>query len=227
MKKLFKRFILLLIIGILVTLGYVLYKTGFIGNSADTTSGNGSAEQREKNLDWLNGIRGYSDEDEEEDASATSTDDDLDENATSTDDGMAETETSTEEGMDENVFPDGGDADRERSVENLGKADALESTVYDHAFDKLVLFAELRSTGVALEWNATESEQFDEYKVVRSTTDENPYYPKSPTIKSLSNIASTTFFDSGVQPGMDYYYRICFTKKSGRPGCGNILKVSF
>jgi hypothetical protein len=223
MIKLFKRFVTLLIIGILIALGYIFYKNGFIPGSSDEGQTE-EADGHERNLDWLNDIRGYSDEE-------TSEEDTEEEMATSPESDL--TTTSTEQGSDEDGLTEDeisggeGDEDRVRSVENLGKGDALESTVYDHAFDKLILFAELRKTGIALEWNPTESESFDEYKIVRSTSDENPYYPKTSTIKTLSNINSTTYFDSGVQSGMDYYYSICFTKVSGRPVCGNILKVSY
>lgn len=221
--KFFKRLIILLIIGIIIAMGYVIYKNNLFGLGGSSNGPNTAGDDRERNLDWLDDIRGYSDEDEamEEEDTATSTEEIDEDSTTSTEDGDETGDGLTE---DENGLID---EDRERGVENLGKADALESTVYDHAFDKLVLFAELRSSGVALEWEPTESASFDEYKIVRSTTDENPYYPKTSAIKTLTNIESTTYFDSGVEPGEDYYYRICFTKTSGRPGCGNILKVSF
>jgi hypothetical protein len=226
MKKIVKNVVIFFILGSLLALGYVIYKNGLI------TEISGDAETaRERNLDWLKDIRGYSDSDapEEETEAATSTEEGIDQSATSTEQGTdAEDEMNVEDADMVTAAEKGEDEEsRRRSVENLGSADALESTEYDHAFDKLILSAELRSGGVALEWNHTESERFEAYKVVRSTGDENPYSPKTPAIKTLSNIESTTYFDSGVEPGTDYYYRICYTKDRGRPSCGNILKVRY
>jgi hypothetical protein len=226
MKKIFRNIVIFLILGSLLALGYVIYKNGLIVEIR------GDAETaRERNLDWLENIRGYSDSDapeEEEEETATSTEEGTDESATSTDQGTdAEDETVDEDAEIDADAEDADGGDRERSVEDLGRSDALESMEYDHAFDKLILSAELRYGGVALEWNPTESERFEAYKVVRSTTDENPYSPKTSAIKTLSNIQSTTYFDSGVESGTDYYYRICYTKDQGRPSCGNILKVRY
>lgn len=237
MKSFLIKFVIILIIGSAAAMGYVLYKNGFINipSGGDEDQVAMTDEEREKNLEWLNSIRGYdenADEEENgedaEDEEATSTEDGLDDEMDTEDSDDAMTEDEAEE-VDTEEDTDAAGSDEslyERGIENLGKADALESTVYDHAFDKLVLFAELRTDSVALEWNATESEQFKAYKIVRSLTDENPYYPKTNAIKTISNRDSTSYTDTNLEPGTTYYYRVCFEKTDGLPGCGNILRVT-
>ncbi|MBD3251707.1 hypothetical protein GF380_04625 [Candidatus Uhrbacteria bacterium] len=239
MKKAIITIFIILFLGGIGALGYVLYQNGLISvspsNETDQTADSEEEEtDNERDLGWMNEIPGYSEEDEpandtieeeeenDEDTSTT-TEDGLDEEDSEKDGASMEEETTIEE---EEPKPS-TDPDRERGVENLGKGDALESTVYDHAFDKLILFASMTTDSVELEWNASDSDQFDGYVIVRSMTDENPYYPTSQTIQSFSNINRTSYTDTSVKSGIDYYYRVCFKKKEGRPGCGNILKVMF
>jgi len=90
-----------------------------------------------------------------------------------------------------------------------------------------VLYAELRSNAVALGWSPSKSEEFTSYVVVRSTTDQNPYYPKTQAVATFSDKTDTSFTDRAVEKGKDYYYRICQTKTGKRAACGNILHVTF
>lgn len=112
-------------------------------------------------------------------------------------------------------------------ITDLGKSDALTSTVYDYAFKSLVLSAEMRHGTVFLTWTPATNESFTAYKVIRSTKDENPFYPKTGALKTIKDVAETAYTDSRVNQGETYYYRICMTKKDKPSACGNILKIAF
>jgi len=65
--------------------------------------------------------------------------------------------------------------------------------------------------GVKLVWEQCSSEQFAVYKVVRSATNANPLYPLNDGTELLAAIGdsgTTMFFDSNVEPGQTWTYRI-------------------
>ena len=229
----------------LAALGYTMLNIGTFGESdtksdsddrmaIEDTSNTDEDEDGDK-LDWMKDIRGYSEDDEveEEDIKQEEEDSDsvMEESSTSTD-SMAEEgdDWESSDAMTDDEGDSGDtetDEDRMRGVENIGRADALESDVYDHGFDKLVLYAEMRMSSIVLDWNATDSDSFSKYLILRSTTDANPYPGKTTPIATSSNINNVSFTDTNVEPGKDYYYRVCFEKTEGKPACGNILLIRF
>lgn len=229
MKRFLTFIVLFLIAGSITALGYSLYQIGVIGEkTAQTTdvSATSTAEiaknDKEKDLSWMKEIKGISEDDATEkttstkpEPSTTSTEDII-ESSTST----LSVASSSDAGTDTDT-----NTDTDPSIQDLGKADALTSTIYDYAFKQLVLSAELRHGTVFLTWTPATSETFLNYKVIRSTTDENPHLPNTPSVKTLSDVTQTAYTDSKIQSNSTYYYRICMTKQGKPPACGNILKV--
>jgi hypothetical protein len=76
--------------------------------------------------------------------------------------------------------------------------------------------------GVVLEWTQCTAVDFQYYKVVRSDTDANPYYPKSGYLTAISSISSTRFVDKSAVAGKTYYYRVC-SVDGGAVFCGNVV----
>lgn len=134
----------------------------------------------------------------------------------------------TETSPDETVVTLSPDTERIRSIENLGSADAKTSMEYDHAGTELILYAELLTDGISLEWNGTQNNAFVSYVIVRSTLDENPYYPKTDAIATRNDRSMTTYADADAKAGTDYFYRICYMRShTARAACGNILKITY
>lgn len=238
MKRLLTFLILFLIAGSMTAFGYALFRIGMIGNqdqsiSTSSTAKGGEAQnqnnaaERTKDLSWMQEIKGLSDDaststKKDDTPSSTSTVKEI-EKATST---TAERATSTSETIDEPEPKPSVVAD-DPTITDLGKSDALTSTAYDYAFKALILSAEIRHGTVFLTWSPATNESFSAYKVIRSTKDMNPFYPKTGALKTIKDVAETAYTDSRVSQGETYYYRICMTKKDKPSACGNILKISF
>lgn len=248
MKRSIIVIILLLIIGSAVALGYTLYESGMVGSKTTETGTPALSEEeaRIKNLEWMKNIRGYADDTDEENEETTSSTEEI-VNATSTDaisnttsTILTTSEPSEVDATSTDITPEEDDkidtkqeendiqeGDRVRGIESLGKADALESTVYDHGFTQLITSAELASNSITLEWTPSTSDVFVSYIVIRSANDENPYPPKTKMIKTISDKSVTTYTDLNVEKGDHYFYRICSIREGKNPTCGNILSVQF
>ncbi len=69
------------------------------------------------------------------------------------------------------------------------------------------------TTGVQLTWTLGPNDgRFDGYKVVRSTTNENPAYPVDGHITYITNLDTTFYFDDGIglDIGTEYFYAITY-----------------
>jgi hypothetical protein len=181
-------------------------------SSASQNSNGGSQtlqDNHQKNLDWLSNIQGV---ENTTSTSATSTimGDDLQTTSTQS----AKTTTSIATTSTQII-----------SVQNLGNADALQSTTYDLASNSLQLTAVRQNDHVVLSWTPTKSSNFASYLLLRSTTDPNPTPSTVNPIRTIADKSAGEYEDMSSQPGVTYYYRICFMKTSGNPGCGNILSV--
>jgi hypothetical protein len=245
MKRVMIFLILFLIAGSVTALGYSLYQVGIVGDKNATShqtvsdqNSNADPQDENKDLSWMKEIIGIS-EDENintttstiEDTPATSTfiGGDMvtstalltDLSTSSTSDSPDDLATSTrKEPNDINL-----EERTEPSVQDLGKMDALESTIYDYASKSLALSADIRKGTVSLTWTQTSSESFVDYQIVRSTTDQNPYLPKTSSVKTISNASQTSYTDARVQSDTVYYYRICMTRANAVPACGNVLQI--
>ncbi|MBU1177965.1 hypothetical protein KJ903_01980, partial [Patescibacteria group bacterium] len=72
------------------------------------------------------------------------------------------------------------------------------------------LSATAETDGVYVSWTqSNRGDDFEYYKVVRSTTNDDPTYSNDGYIKASSNIKELTYTDSEAVGGQSYYYRIC------------------
>lgn len=92
--------------------------------------------------------------------------------------------------------------------------------------DELRLSAAIRASTVTLSWTKRGAYAFQNYKIIRSETDENPFYPKTAAIVTLADRLVTGFTDATSQQNKTYYYRVCSADTNEAVTCGNVLKVT-
>lgn len=98
---------------------------------------------------------------------------------------------------------------------------------YNETVRELVLTATKQESGVALRWTPSTSASFQGYRVVRSTDNQFPYFPKDSAIRMTTARDNVSYVDSAGGIGKTYYYRACALINKSVPTCGNIVKVSF
>lgn len=91
---------------------------------------------------------------------------------------------------------------------------------------ELKLSAATLPGAVELKWTKRTSETFGGYKVVRSPTNADPFYPNDGGLEFLPDRETLSFIDGLAVPGKTYYYRICSLEKDGPAHCGNVVKVT-
>jgi hypothetical protein len=84
----------------------------------------------------------------------------------------------------------------------------------------------LNNIGFQLNWTPCKSDDFQFYKVVRSTTNPNPSYPSSPALVSSNNRNLSSYLDKNIALGATYYYRVCVVERLNVVGCGNVAKIT-
>lgn len=99
-------------------------------------------------------------------------------------------------------------------------------TSYQKIEGELKLEAAALPGAVALSWTKCTSPDFEGYKVVRSTSNADPSYPKDGYVEYLPNRESLSHIDGTAIPGKTYYYRICSLEGSNPVACGNVVKVT-
>lgn len=235
MKRIVIFLILFLIAGSLTALGYAFYQLGSHEknqNNEQATNGDTDAMRTasEKDLSWMKEIIGISDDDAPKEKEVT-TEEETQETTTTSTMQLQETSASSTSDLNPTEVPEEDRNEQpkthEISIEDMGKMDALESTVYDYASRSLSLNAEVRQRTVLLTWTQTASTDFVEYQILRSEQDENPYLPKTTSIKTISDVTQTFYTDSRAKEDTTYYYRICMTRSDTVPACGNVLKIRF
>lgn len=230
-----KQFALLLVFGSLVAMGYALQRNGFFTASTEQFQRSVEAPTSisESTKDVGEGRPAAEEEqsdDQETAATAIAASQYSQGDNEDAQDGIEQKKKpgTTETSPDETVVTLSPDTERIRSIENLGSADAKTSMEYDHAGTELILYAELLTDGISLEWNGTQNNAFVSYVIVRSTLDENPYYPKTDAIATRNDRSMTTYADADAKAGTDYFYRICYMRShTARATCGNILKITY
>jgi hypothetical protein len=90
---------------------------------------------------------------------------------------------------------------------------------------ELVLSGQSTADGVRLNWSACTASGFQGYKVVRSSSDGDLYYPKSGYRRYLTNRSETSYLDTDISSGQSYYYRICSLESDSPVTCGNVIRV--
>jgi len=89
---------------------------------------------------------------------------------------------------------------------------------------ELILSVKESTNGLELRWTQRSGSTFQGYEILRSTTDTNPWYPKSGALTLVTSREQTTYYDTTAQAGIPYYYRICSLEGSAPATCGNVVK---
>ncbi|MFA5129579.1 MAG: hypothetical protein WC477_01520 [Patescibacteria group bacterium] len=200
---------------IALSIGALAYTMWNINRTPSSTTQNGSTlsdADRQKNLDWLNSIQGVQQTTSTASASSTA----IEATPTSTQ-AVSSTSTTDATASDSNGA----------SIDDLGNGDALQSTTYDLASQSLILTAKIQKNSVILSWSPTKSSLFAAYQILRSTSNPNVSPDNTSPLRSIADKTANAYQDSSAQSGTTYYYRICFDKTKGNPGCGNIIAVRF
>ncbi|OQB08657.1 MAG: hypothetical protein BWY21_01163 [Parcubacteria group bacterium ADurb.Bin216] len=85
------------------------------------------------------------------------------------------------------------------------------------------LDAVVRDGVVILNWGEQTVDNFKYYKVIRSESNSNPFYPADGYIAYYPNIFSHN--DSTATPGVKYYYRVCSVGSQNAVICSNVKEV--
>jgi len=96
---------------------------------------------------------------------------------------------------------------------------------FQYIDNELVLGLSKEGNGVRLNWTRCNSNTFNSYKVIRSKTNPNLYYPNNDPIYSTVNQEELSYFDQNVEVGVTYYYRVCSFESNGESWCGNVVSI--
>lgn len=80
---------------------------------------------------------------------------------------------------------------------------------------------------IVLYWSPCASDNFQFYKLVKSTKTSNPTYPADNVAFSSTNKNAANFVDRTVAPRTTYYYRMCVIQRLGAVNCSNVATVAF
>ncbi len=81
--------------------------------------------------------------------------------------------------------------------------------------------------GIRLSWTTCPSDEFQFYKIIRSTLNSYPDYPNDPVVSSSSNKHYANYIDQNVIRSRTYYYRACVVERLGSVSCGNVVSVVY
>ena len=81
--------------------------------------------------------------------------------------------------------------------------------------------------GILLYWTTCSSDDFQFYKLVKSSLNSSPSYPGDPVAMSSSNRSAASFVDKTVAPSTTYYYRVCVVQRLNQVTCGNVASVTY
>jgi len=97
---------------------------------------------------------------------------------------------------------------------------------FQYIASELVLSLSKEGNSVRLNWTRCNSNTFTSYKVVRSKTNPNLYYPNNDPIYSTGNQEELSFLDQNTEAGATYYYRVCSYESNGESWCGNVANIT-
>ena len=80
---------------------------------------------------------------------------------------------------------------------------------------------------ILLKWHPCPNDDFQYYKVVKSSLNSDPSYPNDDVILSTANKDRANFIDKTVAPGTTYHYRVCVVQKLKNISCGNSVSVNY
>ncbi|MBU0577347.1 hypothetical protein KJ742_02130 [Patescibacteria group bacterium] len=84
-----------------------------------------------------------------------------------------------------------------------------------------------RYNGIILNWTTCSNEDFQFYKLVKSSLNSNPSYPSDPVILSSSNRSASSYIDQTVTRATTYYYKVCVVQRLNNVSCSNVVSVSY
>ena len=86
---------------------------------------------------------------------------------------------------------------------------------------------DVKLNAIAINWTPCDNDEFQFYKIVKSSKNPNPSYPDDPVVVSSSNKNLTNHIDRTVTRATTYYYRACVVQRLGKVNCGNVVSVTF
>ncbi len=81
--------------------------------------------------------------------------------------------------------------------------------------------------GFSLKWTHCLGEDFQFYKLIRSTLDSTPTYAENDVVYTENNPANASYFDRDFgQFGTKYYYRVCAIRPVNEAHCSNTVSFT-
>jgi len=80
---------------------------------------------------------------------------------------------------------------------------------------------------IVISWTPCESNNFQFYKILKSSKNSNLSYPADPVVVSSSNKSLNNHVDKTVTRATTYYYRACVVQRLGKVNCGNITSITY
>lgn len=105
--------------------------------------------------------------------------------------------------------------------------DSTPKTVTGNCYTSLSGYKDTKLNAIVLNWSACESDDFQFYKLVKSSKNSNPTYPADPVAYSSPNKNAANFVDKTVAARTTYYYRMCVVQRLGAVNCSNVATVSY
>lgn len=133
-------------------------------------------------------------------------------------------ETSMEEGGTEAVVPDSAATS---SAPEATPAKVSNEFVSGNCQTGLSGYKDTKLNAIVLNWSPCASDNFQFYKLVKSSKNSNPNYPADPVAFSSSNKNAANFVDKTVAPRTTYYYRMCVVQRLGAVNCSNVASISY
>ena len=87
-------------------------------------------------------------------------------------------------------------------------------------------YKDAKLNAIVLNWSTCPSDDFQFYKILKSSINPNPSYPADPVVVSSSNKNLANHVDKTIAVRTTYYYRACVIQRLGKVGCGNIISVA-
>lgn len=117
--------------------------------------------------------------------------------------------------------------EKEAKEKNNAYSDPPKKGTFIYIDNELQLSVSKVEGGINLNWSRCNSDQFISYKIVRSETDSDVFYPRDGAIASISNQNTLSYVDKNLQKNKTYYYRVCSLEKNGESWCGNVISVNY
>ncbi len=91
--------------------------------------------------------------------------------------------------------------------------------------ESLELSSEAKENGIFLSWSAYNKDDFKNYEIVRSETNNDLKYPDDKAIKTSASKGLNSYLDTTAEKNKKYYYRVCVLKLNDKVSCGNVASA--